>query len=70
MTKWRKLLAGALTASICIIGLTAIVAAAPADGKRQGNGRQHRLDTPSSFDGQQAPDYDGRKSTDHANRYS
>jgi serine protease AprX len=63
VTNWRKQLAGTLTASICL-GLTATVAAAPANGKRQADGRQHRLERASSFDGQQAPDYDRRKPTD------
>jgi serine protease AprX len=63
VTKWRKQLAGTLAASICLFGLAATVAAA--DGKRPQEGRQHRLDRSSSFDGQQTPEYNGRKPTDH-----
>jgi serine protease AprX len=69
-------MAGVLTASICLFGLTATVAAAPPpDGHNQqqgdgnngsgnhGGGKQRLED--SKFDGQDGPEYDGRKPTDH-----
>jgi serine protease AprX len=69
LTEWRKLLAGALTASICLFGLTATVGAAPspAANKQQANGTgggKPRIED-SKFDGQDSPQYEGRKPTDH-----
>jgi len=58
VTEWRKLLAGGLTAAICLFGLTGTVDAA--GGNRSGPRAQ-----PSNVEGQDGPDYDGRKPTDH-----
>src|SRR5437867_8865914 len=59
VSKWRKPLAGALTALVCLFGLTATVAASGASGKHR------RIDPRSIVTGQDGPAYDGRKPTDH-----
>ncbi len=70
MIHWRKLLAGGLTTAICLFGLGATAAAAPAAGhdQQRGDGNQNapkqQLED-SKFDGQEGPDYDGRKASDH-----
>lgn len=56
---WRKILAGALGGAICLFALSATVDAAAA--KASGPKAQ-----PSAAEEQDAPDYDGRKPTDHA----
>ena len=58
MTEWRKFRAGAVLAVICLFGLTATVDAA--GGNQSGPRAQ-----PSNVEGQDGPDYDGRKPTDH-----
>ena len=57
MIEWRKTIAGALAAAVCVWGL-----AVPADAATKG--RKH-LDPKSVVTGQDTPSYDGRKPGDH-----
>lgn len=58
---WHRLRAGTLTAFICLFGVTATVDAAGANR----SGQPRPQGQPSDVEGQEEPDYDGRKPTDH-----